>query len=117
LCAGKAKAGMYPTHDVKARRQTVIELSRGAGEHKPIKEPDLPIPVDVPPIIKRPPKNDPNEPSEPPLQDPSPQPPFRSQLRDCPSVAKGSERFGTTQRETFLVTNWKADSKRCSFAR
>ncbi len=66
----------------------LIELSRGAGDYKPIKEPIRPTPVDAPPIIKRPPKNDPNEPAGLPLQDPSAQLPNRSHPRDCPDLAK-----------------------------
>ena len=66
----------------------VVESLRGAGEHEPIKEPISPTPVDVPPIIERPPKTDPNEPAESPLQDPSPQLPNRSHPRDYLDIAK-----------------------------
>jgi hypothetical protein len=67
----------------------LVESPRRAGEHEPIKEPISPKPVEVPPIIERPSKTDPNEPSEPPLQDPSPQLPNRSHPRDYLDIAKG----------------------------
>ena len=50
----------------------LAELSRGAGDHKPIEEPVPRRPANEPPIIERPPQNEPNELAELPLQDPSP---------------------------------------------
>jgi hypothetical protein len=117
LYVGKVKAGMYPMRDITIRRDIPVELSGGTEDHQPIEEPVLEPPPNDPPSIERPPKNDPNEPGELPLQDPNSRPPRRSHPGNCGNNSNKLERLRIILREVFLVTDWKADSKRCSFAR
>ena len=60
---------MYPTRETKTCRCRLGESSRGSGGIEPIDEPVRRLPANEPPISKRPPQNDPNEPAELPRQD------------------------------------------------
>lgn len=79
---------MYPTRETKMGRCRLGESSRGTGGNEPIDEPVRQPPANEPPIIKRPPQDDPNEPAELPLQDPSPRLP-RLHPRGSADIAEG----------------------------
>ena len=67
------------------------ELTHDAHEHELTEDPVCGPPANDPPIIKRPPKNEPKEPAELPRQDPSPRRPNRSHPRDGADVAERSD--------------------------
>jgi hypothetical protein len=115
LYVGKVKAGMYPMRNVTIRRDISVEFLGGTDDHQPIEEPVLEPPPNDLPSIKRPPKNDPNEPGELPLQDPNPRLPHQSHPDNSSNISDEPERLGPIVREAFLITSRKADSKRRTF--